>query len=94
MRSLSRSSAQSLKSFTSTIAQACPEIPLICFQYVHFRDRSEDTQFLNDVAARKPPGFAFVEFEDSRDADVAIGKLDGGLCNLPIHAAYLMVLNP
>lgn len=28
-------------------------------------------------AARKPPGFAFVEFEDSRDADVAIGKLDG-----------------
>ena len=28
-------------------------------------------------AARKPPGFAFVEFEDARDADAAIRKLDG-----------------
>ncbi|KAK9829947.1 hypothetical protein WJX72_008816 [[Myrmecia] bisecta] len=27
--------------------------------------------------ARKPPGFAFVEFVDDRDADDAIRKLDG-----------------
>lgn len=27
--------------------------------------------------ARKPPGFAFIEFDDSRDADDAVRKLDG-----------------
>ena len=27
--------------------------------------------------ARKPPGFAFVEFNDARDADDAVRKLDG-----------------
>ena len=39
--------------------------------------------------ARKPPGFAFVEFEDPRDADVAIGKLDGELCRPPYSSSDL-----
>ena len=29
--------------------------------------------------ARNPPGFAFIEFEDHRDADDAVRALDGGL---------------
>ncbi|XP_033101288.1 RNA-binding protein 1-like isoform X3 [Anneissia japonica] len=35
---------------------------------------------LRDIwLARNPPGFAFIEFEDSRDADEALRNLDGNL---------------
>ena len=30
--------------------------------------------------ARKPPGFAFIDFDDRRDAQDAIRELDGNCC--------------
>ncbi|GKU87470.1 hypothetical protein SLEP1_g1862 [Rubroshorea leprosula] len=30
--------------------------------------------------ARRPPGYAFIDFDDRRDADDAIRELDGNLC--------------
>ncbi len=33
----------------------------------------------NVWVARKPPGFAFIQFADGRDADDACHKLDGAL---------------
>jgi RNA recognition motif-containing protein len=38
-------------------------------------------QLRNVWVARKPPGFAFVEFEDSRDAEDTVRALDGAKIN-------------
>lgn len=35
------------------------------------------SQWSNGRVARKPPGFAFIDFPDERDADDAVRKIDG-----------------
>jgi hypothetical protein len=42
--------------------------------------------------ARKPPGFAFIEFDDPRDADDAIRELDGKNRCLPAFPFPCLVL--
>ena len=50
--------------------------------------------FCSVWVARKPPGFAFIDFDDKRDAQDAIRELDGNYFILQIeflgglHAVY------
>ncbi|XP_056694937.1 uncharacterized protein [Spinacia oleracea] len=48
-----------------------------------------DLMLLNVWVARRPPGYAFIDFDDTRDAKYAIHALDGGAPRVFVgHSIY------
>ena len=76
--------------------------PLDCKVYVGDLGSDANKQDLEDAfsyygrlrnvwLARNPPGFAFVEFEDSRDAEDAVRALDGRYIKLLISVSFCIL---